>query len=77
MSYGTRPVCVNYSFDFGESLIDRIVFEAGTFGNEIELYRKYNWEPEPNAPCFRNYSCDERFDEPIRIRSYKVLWTWT
>ncbi|KAI9765337.1 MAG: hypothetical protein M1840_007417 [Geoglossum simile] len=70
-SYGTLPVSVNYTFDFGESLIDRVVFKAGTFGKTVELYRRSNWE---KGPCFRNAPCDQRFDEPMRIRSYKIMW---
>jgi hypothetical protein len=70
-SYGTRSVSVNYNFDFGESLIDRVVFKEGTFGKTVELYRRSNWE---GGCCFRSRApCDQRFDEPMRIRSYKII----
>ena len=69
-SYGTQPASVNYTFDFRELLIDRVVFQPGTLGTEVELYANYNWE---GGFCYRNIACDTRFNEPMRIRSYKVL----
>ena len=71
-SYGTLSASINYEFDFGEARIDRVVFQAGTFGNEVALFTQHNWE---GGPCFRSGPCDERFEESRKIRSYKVVWT--
>ena len=69
-SYGTVPAKINYSHSFGEALVDRVVFKAGMFVSTVAIYEEHNWKDR----CFQSGTCDVRFEEPKRARSYRVEW---
>lgn len=68
--YGTRTTrYIDMKFDFGDLLIDRVVFEAGTFGNVVTLYKD---KTEPEKHGFRSKPCDETFPGGITVWRYKI-----
>lgn len=68
--YGTRETGnVDLKFDFGDMLIERVVFEAGTFGKIVTLYKD---KTEPEKHGFRSKPCDQVFPEGITVWRYKI-----
>lgn len=72
--YGKVPASLNFEYDFQELGVKRIVFESGTFVNEVDFFREPNWDQKGQGHCFRTGPCDRELDEPLYIQSYKVLW---
>ncbi|KAH7115795.1 kinase-like domain-containing protein [Dendryphion nanum] len=68
--YGTKQTGnVDLKFDFGDMLIERVVFEAGTFGKIVTLYKD---KTEPEKHGFKSKPCDQAFREGITVWRYKI-----
>lgn len=56
-------------FDFGDMLIQRVVFEAGSYGKLVTLYKD---KTVPEKHGFKSGPCDQVFPEGITVWRYKV-----
>lgn len=66
--YGVEEKDVNLSFDFGELLVDRVVFESGTHGKAVALYEQVDCKRKH----FDSKQCNQRFPRGRIVRSYRV-----
>lgn len=68
--YGTLPTGnIDLKFDFGDLLIERVVFTAGTFGKNVTLYRERAY---PNRHNFQSGPCDQKILEGMTVQGYKI-----
>jgi hypothetical protein len=68
--YGIRQTGnVDLKFDFGDMLVERVKFKAGTFGKIVTLYGD---KTEPEKHRFRSTSCIEVFSDGITVWRYKI-----
>ena len=68
--YGTKKTGYNdLKFDFGDMLIVHVIFEPGTFGKTVTLYKD---RTEPDRYGFRSAVCDEPFPDGITVWRYKI-----